>query len=62
MKIATQGIVLALLLCSATAQAQTSLEAGKKAFQECIACHAVEKGVHGVASNAFLESLFARFQ
>ena len=40
------GLCLALELASG-AQAQ-SLEAGKKAYQECIACHAVEKGVNGI--------------
>ena len=41
------GAGLALLLSVPCAQAQ-SPDAGKKAYQECIACHAVEKGVNGV--------------
>ena len=37
---------LALLL-TAGVQAQ-SIDAGRKAYQECVACHAIEKGVNGV--------------
>ena len=39
--------VVPLVLLSTTAGAQ-SLELGRKAFQECIACHSAEKGVNGV--------------
>lgn len=41
------ALLLPLAVVPLAAQAQ-SLDAGKKAFQDCIACHAVEKGVNGV--------------
>jgi cytochrome c len=39
--------VIAAIALSPVAGAQ-SLDAGRKAYQECIACHSTEKGVNGV--------------
>lgn len=38
----------AALLPLCTLAAAQALAAGKKAYQECLACHAIEKGVNGV--------------
>ncbi len=41
-----------LVALGSTALAQAT-DAGKKAYQECVACHSVEKGVNGVGPSLF---------
>ncbi len=46
------GLVLALAIVTVSAAAQAADAArGEKLYEECIACHSLEPGVHGIGSS-----------
>jgi cytochrome c len=55
MALRTRGLVLALAFAAASAPAHAGGDParGEKLYEECVACHSVERGVHGIGPSLY---------